>query len=185
LQDHFEDLEWDDVHSPGGAFNGAWWHFENRGGWNTNIQIEEHRLVMKTAYWGNMGAPARALVRNQWFGILQQVVEGTPMNILRPQRWGNGQTMTAAHVGAKDERLHKGADGYVDLKETIEYLRLAMASWTRPDSWVKISSRSVIPTLTAWLPRPIQPNRKGQRHPRPANHPPQPPRRDRATYQNH
>ncbi len=126
LQEKFQDMDWDVVNPPSGAFMAAYWHYEKWGSWDTYLQIEEDLLVMKMNFWGEMDRPTRTRIREQWFGILAEAAKGGPISIQKPRRSGVGMTMTAAHIGTEGEWMCKGPDGYLDLNATVKYLRLAM-----------------------------------------------------------
>ncbi len=137
LQDHIENMDWDLVKPPGAPFMAAYWHYTYWGVWDTNLQIQQNLLVMKMGFWEEMDTATRKSQRDEWFGILTQASEGSKVRILRPQKWGVGKTMTAAHIGDRAEWIHKGSDGYLDLDATVDYLNQAMAVLERARATIR------------------------------------------------
>ena len=120
LQQLLKDGNWDYVPNPSGGFLGFWWHFQGDDQCEQYLQLEQVKCCFKI--WVN-DSSQRAKLRNQWHRTIHDIGRGLGINIVKPQRFGNGQYMTVAIL---DEEYRKeNTDGTVDMHSTVDFLKKA------------------------------------------------------------
>lgn len=131
LYEHLQKLRADDsfawkyVPNGSGGFMGAWWHFRDWGGSEVYLQIEEGLLCFKIC--PPLGvAKERANWRNAWHKHLLASSQTVELGLKRPDRFGNGECMTAAIIPR--ERWMKLNDaGYLEIDAMLDVLKKAEA----------------------------------------------------------
>jgi hypothetical protein len=111
--DGLDDKGWGYVSNPSGGFLGFWWHFLEWKGHPVYLQIEQGNVCFKIGdVYEN-----HSEVRNEWFSILMEKAEAQGFTeIVKPQRFGSGTSMTVAIVKRQD---WLGADDALLDKERV------------------------------------------------------------------
>lgn len=120
LQAKLLDSGWGYVPNPAGGFQGFWWHVKRAPGCEQYLQLEEAALCFKIS----VEQPEnRTGFRDRWHVRLLEQGRKHGLNVVKPRRLGNGQTMTVAVLGADYRVIDQG--GRLDIGATIARLREA------------------------------------------------------------
>ncbi|MCO5099244.1 MAG: PD-(D/E)XK nuclease family protein [Rhodocyclaceae bacterium] len=120
LQAKFLDGEWGYVANQAGGFQGFWWHFQEGSGCKQYLQLEEAAVCFKI----QVDRPeSRAELRDRWHARLIEQGRKRDLNVVKPRRFGLGETMTVA-VLETDYRV-TDQKGLLDFGATVARLREA------------------------------------------------------------
>jgi hypothetical protein len=119
--------DWGYVSNGNGGFLGYWWNFHDLGDCKVYLQLEQISLednqYGRLCFKIDVDEPGhRSKKRNEWHRKIMSRAKEIGLDISKPSRFGNGQTMTFA-ILKNDFRVEK--NGLVDFEETIKQLRLA------------------------------------------------------------
>ncbi len=135
--------EWNYVSNPTGGFMGFWWG--GVGSEKPYLQLEQFnklkqgQLCLKVRVKGESKKELkkkqpderkkilkdetikRRDIRNKWYRLLKNQCVEYGIDLERPANFGNGEWMTV--IKAKDDYLHKNAEGLIDFDATVQYLQ--------------------------------------------------------------
>lgn len=126
LEDKFDEVEWGYVHNRGGGFLGLWWSFNIFKWGNVYLQIEEKHVAFKIEVHDELGdskdvrKERRINWRNYWHHKVIESAEKSGIRIVKPERFGNGKTMTVA-VYNSDVDSNKNPEWRVVVNEKLDY----------------------------------------------------------------
>ena len=128
---------WDKVNNPAKGFMGFSWG--GIGSEKPYLQLEQHELCFKVRVEGESKKELkkkqpdelrkilkaetvkRRDIRNKWYKLIKSQCTDYGIALERPANFGNGKWMTV--IKAKDDYLHKNAEGIIDIHATVQYLQ--------------------------------------------------------------
>lgn len=98
LEKWYEDMYWEYVANPSGGFLGAWWNFINSETDDVKMyfQIEQGKFCFKISCGDNISDPRD--VRQSFYETLLENADKHNIKVIKPQRFGNGYTMTVGII---------------------------------------------------------------------------------------
>ena len=98
LEKWYPDVHWEYVANPSGGFLGAWWHFVDSSTDDVKMyfQIEQGKFCFKIFCGDNISDTRN--VRQMFYKILLAKAEIHNIGVVKPQRFGNGYSMTVGIV---------------------------------------------------------------------------------------
>lgn len=98
LEKGYEDLYWEYVPNKSGGFLGAWWHFVKSSTDDVKMyfQIEQGKFCFKIFCGDNVSDTRN--VRQAFYETLLENAARHDINVVKPQRFGNGYTMTVGII---------------------------------------------------------------------------------------
>ena len=119
LQEELGDGNWNYVPNPSGGFAGFWWCFQEGGGCEQYLQLEQEKLCYKIAV---DDSDKKREYREKWYQrIINQSSAGFPLR--KPARFGTGQWMTVC-IYDGDYRVSDDR-GALNMEETVKRLKQA------------------------------------------------------------
>ena len=108
LEEWYKDVYWEYVANPSGGFLGAWWNFIDSTTDDVKMyfQIEQGKFCFKILC-GNNISDTRG-VRQMFYSILLEKADKHDICVIKPQRFGNGYTMTVGIIADLFEYYDEG-----------------------------------------------------------------------------
>ena len=127
LENQFEVAGWGYVPNQTGGFLGLWWLFNTFEWGSVYLQIEEKHVAFKIEV-RDVSSDSRRERRNYWHHKVIESAEKSGIRIVKPERFGNGRTMTVAVYNSdvdSNENLEWRVVGNdkLDYEATIEVLK--------------------------------------------------------------
>jgi hypothetical protein len=120
LQQNF-DGNWSYVSNPSGGFMAFWWSSESVDDCTVYMQLEDENLCYKISVEKKENNYSK--LRNFWHKKIIKASNDSELSIIKPSRFGHGETMTVA-VLQEDYRV-TGSGKILDQEKTIDKLRNA------------------------------------------------------------
>ena len=121
LQEVLGEGEWGYVPQPTGGFWGYWLHSHCDSDCEQYLQIQERNLCFKISVEEKDN---RCEGRSKWSEKILAAAITENLNVVRPRRFGNGQTMTVAMLSGDFPVVN--SSGSLDLEATVAVLRRAI-----------------------------------------------------------
>ena len=128
LEDEFDVDGWGYVPNQTGGFLGLWWSFNSFDEWGSvYLQIEEKHVAFKIEV-RDVSSDSRRERRNYWHHKVMESGKKNGIRIVKPERFGNGRTMTVAVYNSdvdsnENPEWRVVGDDKLDYDATIEVLR--------------------------------------------------------------
>ncbi|TGL19788.1 hypothetical protein EHQ47_16965 [Leptospira bourretii] len=118
LETYFEDSDWTYVSNPKGGFMGFWWNYITWGNYLIYLQIEHWQLCFKIE---NVVENRQLIRENASNFIIDNSKVKNINTITKPNRFGNGKTMTIATVEKQNWLIENRST--IDTEKTIAKLK--------------------------------------------------------------
>lgn len=139
-EDGKKKVKWEYVPNPTGGFIGFWWHFQgDKATCRQFLQLEyKHKKLKegkdkeskyKKVVTGKLSFKIevknkgdRKKYRSKWYKILKERAKEYELDLIKPTRFGNGETMTVCQL---KEDYRNSKNGIIDMDKTVEVLKKA------------------------------------------------------------
>lgn len=118
LQEKLGDGGWNYVANPSGGFVGFWWYWIGFDGGEMYLQIEEKKFCFKI--WVE-NKDRRSELRNKIHRKIIQEAKNHDIEVVKPDRFGNGQYMTVTVL--KNEYRVTNSENIIDMARTVENIK--------------------------------------------------------------
>ena len=119
LENQFDEVGWGYVHNRGGGFLGLWWSGRGFDGGGIYLQIEQKHVAFKIDV-PNESSNKRREIRDYWHHKVMESAKKNGIRIVKPERFGNGRTMTVA-VYNSDVDSNKNPEWRVVVNDKLDY----------------------------------------------------------------